>query len=99
MLGIETKLLTFFHPQTDRQNEWMNQELEQYLWFFVDYRQNNWPEWLTMAEFIVNNKIYLAIKVLLFMVNYGKKLRIGVNIRRKEKVEKVTEFVEKMKKV
>jgi len=52
-----------------------------------------------MAEFIVNNKIYLAIKVLLFMVNYGKKLRIGVNIRRKEKVEKVTEFVEKMKKV
>ena len=28
MLGIETKLLTSFHPQTDGQTERMNQELE-----------------------------------------------------------------------
>ena len=31
MLGIETKLSTVFHPQTDSQMERMNQELEQYL--------------------------------------------------------------------
>ena len=31
MLGIETKLSTSFHPQTDEQIEYMNQELEQYL--------------------------------------------------------------------
>ena len=28
ILGIETKLSTVFHPQIDRQMEWMNQELE-----------------------------------------------------------------------
>jgi len=33
------------------------------------------------------------------MANYGRELRMGANIRRKEKVEKVTEFVERMKKV
>ena len=44
MLGIETKLSTSFHPQTDSQTERMNQELEQYLRFFVDYQQKNWPE-------------------------------------------------------
>ena len=46
MLGIETKLSTVFHPQTDGQMEQMNQELEQYFQFFVDHWQKDWPEWL-----------------------------------------------------
>ena len=44
MLGIKTKLSMVFHPQTDRQMEHMNQELEQYLRFFMENRQKNWPE-------------------------------------------------------
>ena len=44
MLGIKTKLSTAFHPQTDGQTERMNQELEQYLWFFIKHRQKDWPE-------------------------------------------------------
>jgi len=39
MLEIKTKLLMSFHSQIDRQIEKMNQELEQYLQFFVDHRQ------------------------------------------------------------
>ena len=39
------------------------------------------------------------MKVLLFIANYSRELRIGVNIRRKEKVEKVTEFVKRINKV
>ena len=38
MLGIKTKLSTVFYPQMDRQTERMNQELEQYLRFFVEHR-------------------------------------------------------------
>ena len=41
MLGIETKLSTAYHLQTDRQTERTNQELEQYLRMYVDHRQNN----------------------------------------------------------
>jgi len=55
----------------------MNQELEQYLRFFVDYRQKDWPEWLALAEFVVNNKAHMATKVSPFIANYGRKLRMG----------------------
>jgi len=99
MLGIETRLSTVFHPQTDRQTEQMNQELEQYLRFFVDYRQKDWLEWLASAEFAVNNKIYTTTKVSPFMANYSRELRMGGDIRKKGKVESAAEFVERMKKM
>ena len=51
------------------------------------------------AEFVVNNKVHTATKVLPFMANYGRELRIGGNIRKKGKVEKATKFVERMRKV
>ena len=52
-----------------------------------------------MAEFAINNKVHMATKVLPFMANYGKELRMGGDIRRKGKVESVTGFVKRMKKV
>jgi len=48
---------------------------------------------------VINNKAYLTTKVSPFMVNYSRKLRIGVDLRRKEKMEKTIEFVERMRKV
>ena len=99
MLGIETRLSTAFYPQTDRQTEHMNQELEQYLRFFVDHRQKDWLEWLALAEFAVNNKVHTTTKVSPFMANYGRELRMEGDIRKRGKVEKAMEFVERMKKV
>jgi len=99
MLGIETRLSTVFHPQTDGQMERINQELEQYLQFFIDHRPKDWPEWLASAEFVVNNKVYTATKVSPFMANYSRELRMVGDIRKRGKVEKVTEFVKRMKKV
>ena len=61
--------------------------------FFVDHRQKDWPEWLASAEFAVNNK------VLPFMANYGRELKMGGDIRKRGKVENAMEFVERMKKV
>jgi len=44
MLGIESKMLMAFYPQTDRQTERVNQELEQYLRIFINHRQEQWPD-------------------------------------------------------
>jgi len=99
MLGIEMRLSTVFHLQMDGQIEQMNQKLEQYLRFFVEHRQKDWPEWLASAEFAVNNKVHMAMKVLPFMANYEKELRTRRDIRKRGKVKKVMEFVERMKQV
>ena len=65
----------------------------------MEHRQKDWPEWLASAEFAVNNKTHTTTKVLLFMANYRRELRMEGDIRKKGKVESVTEFVKKMKKV
>ena len=77
----------------------MNQELEQYLQFFAEHRQKDWPEWLASAEFVVNNKIHIATKVSPFIANYRRDLRMGGDIRKKRKIESAMEFVERMKKI
>jgi len=99
LLGIQTKLLTAYHPQTDGQTERMNQKLEQYLRVFIDHRQEQWPDWLGTAEFAYNNKIHAATKNLPFKVNYGQDPRMGFERRRKGKYEAVGKFIEKMKRI
>ena len=44
----------------------------------------------------MNNKGHTVTKVSSFMANYERELQIGANIRRKGKVEKVTEFIERI---
>ena len=99
LLGIQTKLSTAYHPQTNRQMERVNQELEQYLRVFINHRQEQWPDWLGTAEFVYNNKIHAITKILPFKVNYGQDPRIGFKGRRKGKYEAARKFVEKMRKI
>jgi len=63
----------------------------------MNHWQKDWLEWLVLAEFVINNKVHSATKVSLFMANYGRELRIGADIRRKGKVDKATEFMERMR--
>ena len=79
--------------------EKMNQKLEQYLRFFINHRQKNWPEWLVLAEFVINNKAYSTAKMSPFMANYRRELKMEVDLRRKEKMEKAMEFAERIRKV
>ena len=47
----------------------------------------------------MNNKVHTATKILSFMTNYGRELKMRGDIRKRRKVEKAMEFVERMKKV
>ncbi len=59
------------HRQTDRQTDRVNQEVEKYLGLFVNYLQDDWVEWLALAEFTHNNHVHSATGKTLFKVNKG----------------------------
>ena len=51
-----------------------------------------------MAEFAFNNKVHIVTKMSPFKTNYGREPRMGFDIRKKEKNEKVEEFTREIKK-
>ena len=99
MLEIKTKLLMAFHLQTDGQTERINQELEQYLQIFIDHCQEQWPEWLGMAEFAYNNKAHSSTKVSPFKANNGQSPRMGFKLRKKGRFEGAEKFAKRMEEV
>jgi len=43
---------------------------------------------LAIAKFVVNNKTYSVTKMFLFIANYSREMRMGVNIRKESKSRK-----------
>jgi hypothetical protein len=70
-MGIQRKLSTAAHPQTDGQTERMNQTLEQCLRAFVNHDQNDWADLLHFAEMAMNGAVSSSTKRTSFEVNYG----------------------------
>ncbi|KAL5596445.1 uncharacterized protein BROUX77_007129 [Berkeleyomyces rouxiae] len=56
LTGIEQRLSTGFHPQTDGATERMNQEVLTYLRSFITYSQYDWPDLLPSAMLAINNR-------------------------------------------
>ena len=55
ILGISANLSTSFHPETDKQSEIANQEIDRHLYTFINYQQDDWSEKLPIAGFAANN--------------------------------------------
>src|SRR5450755_3347348 len=68
-LGIDSLLSTAFHPETDGQTEIVNAILETVFRYYVNYHQDDWSEWLPLAEFALNNQKSESTKMLPFFAN------------------------------
>ncbi len=68
-LSINLQLFTVYHSQIDDQSEWVNQNVERYLWFFCSYMQNDWAKLLFMIKFINNNALFSVIFSISFFLN------------------------------
>ncbi|MBW0460353.1 hypothetical protein O181_000068 [Austropuccinia psidii MF-1] len=63
---------TAYHQETDGHTERLNQILEQYLWMYVSYHQDDWRTWLPLAEFSYNNSDHSSTKQSLFFTVYRR---------------------------
>jgi len=71
-LGIQRKLSTAFHPQTDGQTERANRVLEDMLRHYVNPACDDWDEFLSAAEFAVNSSVNVSTKFAPFYLAYGE---------------------------
>jgi hypothetical protein len=81
-LGIQPRMSTAFHPETDGQTERLNQTIETYLRSFVNLEQSDWVELLPLAEFAYNNSKTTATGYSPFYANYGYNPASGTAIPR-----------------
>ena len=76
-LRINSALSTAYHPETDGQTERANAGLEQYLRAYVSYLQDDWEEWLPLAEFAINAQKSESTGLSPFYATYGFHPRMG----------------------
>lgn len=71
ILKISPNYSVAYHPQTDGQTERTNQNLETYLRCFISYQQDDWQDYLPLAEFAYNNSAHSSTGVTPFFALYG----------------------------
>ena len=71
-LGIERRLSTGYHLQTDGQTERFNTTMEEYLRLYDNHHQDDWVNWLPLCEFAANNAASETTQVSPFFVTFGR---------------------------
>ena len=70
-LQIRPRPSTAYHPRTNGLTERTNQTLETYLRAYCSYQQDDWVDYLPMAEFAFNNLTNTSTQQTPFFANYG----------------------------
>ncbi|KAJ9534456.1 hypothetical protein QJQ45_016175 [Haematococcus lacustris] len=70
--GSKPALSSSYHPQSDGQTERYNRVLEEMLRHYISPTQSDWPDYLALAEFAVNNSWQESIQSTPFLVNTGQ---------------------------
>ena len=93
-LGIKGNPSTAYHPQTDRQTEQVNQSVKEFLTMFVNDKQDDWSDWLVVAQFCHNDRKHSATTYSPFFLTYGYHPNKGLEPNREYTVEAVGDFIQ-----
>jgi len=99
LLRSKLSATTAYHLQGYGQTEQINQELEQYLWIFVNEHQDDWDNLLALAKFQYNSHIPSATQQTHFMLEMGHHAWMGFEPQQAESwAETVNEFKNQIEK-
>lgn len=70
LTGVERRMSTAYHLQTDGETERMNHKIEAYLRIFCSNHLYDWSEYITNIEFAFNNREHSAMKYSPFFLMY-----------------------------
>lgn len=80
-LRIQQNLSTAYHPETDGQTERVNQVVGTYLHLYINYDQDNWADYLPLAEYAYNNATHSSSgESPFFLLNKGFHPTLDVQI-------------------
>lgn len=60
-----------FYPQTNSQTEKINNIITAYFWAFIDFEQDDWVKFISIAKLIYNNIKNASAGYILFKLNCG----------------------------
>ena len=95
-LSISTKLSMSFHPQTDGQTEIVNKEVQKFLWIYCFEKQDQWANWLAIAQFSINSKKHTSTKVTPFEATWSYVPHMGIEPLPVNKAPAAKDFTSEM---
>eukprot|EP00878_Enallax_costatus_P019840 GHUV01020945.1.p1 GENE.GHUV01020945.1~~GHUV01020945.1.p1 ORF type:complete len:366 (+),score=43.64 GHUV01020945.1:125-1222(+) len=79
-LQVQHALSTAFHPESDGNTERVNRVLEDMMRCYIDPAQTNWDTLLPLIEFAINDSFHESVQAVPFVLNYGKRPRLPLDL-------------------
>jgi predicted NAD-dependent protein-ADP-ribosyltransferase YbiA (DUF1768 family) len=96
LFKISTALSTAYHLETDGQTEWVNMELEQFLWLYINFQQDDWSKLLSWAQFAYNNHTHSSTGASPFLLNHGIHPCLPMDPSLKSSLKSLDQFIMQM---
>jgi len=96
LCGVKMKPSTAYHPQTDGLTECTNQTLETFLRGFCSYQQDDWVDYLALAEFSFNNSLNSSTQQTPFFANLGFHPTFNIKITERTTNPSATDLADRL---
>lgn len=106
LLGVQQRLSSGYHPQTDGGPERLNQEVQAYLRNFINREQSDWKQWLPTAQLALNSRYHAGLGMSPFFATHGYEAPSPVALEPESVADtqlsaakRAAQFVERMKEI